>query len=610
MSKPSLETTDSTVSIATELPAGWLAEEAAAGVAAPLRLEVRVEKIAGAELGLSFVERHGALEVTGCKAALLDAIAAGAAQVLEGDRLVEVNGLHGDPSSLREALASARSATSLVLTFERDPSVMEEQVLRALNAKDCPGARRALEDLKANGCYVQTALVTGMLQLANEVGERECAFATLDRLNLSARDLAEVLFVEALARDDLLAAAGQILGMRQNGHAVTVELSAQLCSAGLRVGRLNEVLPVLSFLGLHPDEFMVLMKLCQSHQQDPTARFLNLYEACAVHMDRAIHPREPPAVDQRFTGARSHADARAVDWLSRKVVAVMADFETAQCVVLVRTCFSSWALCLPAPKAPDDSLKKAEPSSVNMSKKISDRRSSSNSMSTTFGSENTSTKSDSSETTSDDDVEPKASTPTLLETSPSRPRLPSESLDVTVRVRRPSPSPAQSGRDKSDFGEEVKLPFPMSNRASIPARAPVPSTSQSGYKSVPMPGNRAYAPPPRARQCSPAPGVCGRLNYPTIQPLRKNSKIAAAPESQPMIQPTIQRTPSKQAPAPESVAERRRSAVLSAPLRANARVNLGTASPTRARRPEASPVRARIAQPSPMPQPAYLRARV
>merc|ERR1719460_3253070 len=91
-------------------------------------------------------------------------------------------------------------------------------------------------------------------------------------MDLSARDLAEVLLVEALARDDLLAAAGHLLGMR--------------------LGRLNEVLPVLSFLGLQPDEFLVLMKLCQSHEQDPTARFLQLYEACAVHHDRAIHARQ------------------------------------------------------------------------------------------------------------------------------------------------------------------------------------------------------------------------------------------------------------------------------------------------------------------------------
>merc|ERR1719506_2730048 len=163
--------------------------------------------------------------------------------------------------------------------------------MRALNEKDLPAARRGLEELAAGDCHVQTALVTGMLQLANEVGQRECGLATLDRLSLSARDLSEVIFMEALARDDLVAASGHILGMRQNGHVVTIEHAAQMCSASLRAGRLNEVLPALSFLGLNPDEFMILMKLCQSHQQDPTAQFLQLFEACAVHHDRAIHAR-------------------------------------------------------------------------------------------------------------------------------------------------------------------------------------------------------------------------------------------------------------------------------------------------------------------------------
>merc|ERR1719261_2095386 len=114
--------------------------------------------------------------------------------------------------------------------------------------------------------------------------------------------------MEALSRDDLLAAAAQILRMRQDGHLVTVELAAQLCSTALRLGRLNEVLPVLSFLGLNPDEFIVLMKLCQSHQQDPTSQFLQLYEACAVQHDRAIHglPTEG------YAGAANGADCRIV----------------------------------------------------------------------------------------------------------------------------------------------------------------------------------------------------------------------------------------------------------------------------------------------------------
>ena len=99
--------------------------------------------------------------------------------------------------------------------------------------------------------------------------------------------------MDALARDDVLAAAGQILGMRRDGHPIPMELAAQFCSTGLRVGRLQEVLPVLPLLGLGPEEFLVLLKICQAHDQDPTARFLQLYECCIVHQDRLLSARAP-----------------------------------------------------------------------------------------------------------------------------------------------------------------------------------------------------------------------------------------------------------------------------------------------------------------------------
>ena len=90
--------------------------------------------------------------------------------------------------------------------------------------------RRSLEDLapqilREGGGRAQPALVASMLRLADEAGEREQVLETLD---LSARALSEVLFAEALLRDDLIDAAGFLLGMEQSGYAVTAELAAQL----------------------------------------------------------------------------------------------------------------------------------------------------------------------------------------------------------------------------------------------------------------------------------------------------------------------------------------------------------------------------------------------
>jgi hypothetical protein len=131
------------------------------------------------------------------------------------------------------------------------------------------------------------------------------------------------------------------------GVGVTAELAAQLCNAGLRVGRLNEVLPVLPFFGLSGDELIVLMKLCQAHEHDPTARFLSLYEACTVQHDRAMSdpcsPRstvEPVEVGRAAQGAD---DCVRTDWLSRKIVRLTADLETAQGEALLRKCYSAWA---------------------------------------------------------------------------------------------------------------------------------------------------------------------------------------------------------------------------------------------------------------------------
>ena len=108
--------------------------------------------------------------MTGYNGALADAIAGDAAVVAAGDRLYEVNNVGGDPAVLRDALAASRTASELVLVFERDHAAMEEHVLQALNDGDIAAARRGLEDLAEGGGSVQPALVASMLRHANRGG--------------------------------------------------------------------------------------------------------------------------------------------------------------------------------------------------------------------------------------------------------------------------------------------------------------------------------------------------------------------------------------------------------------------------------------------------------
>merc|ERR1719487_3150254 len=71
-----------------------------------------------------------------------------------------------------------------------------------------------------------------------------------------------------------------------------MELAAQLCSLGVRLLRLQDILPVLPYLNLAPEEIVVLMKVCQAHEDDPTARFLQLYEAALLHHERVCSPKQ------------------------------------------------------------------------------------------------------------------------------------------------------------------------------------------------------------------------------------------------------------------------------------------------------------------------------
>lgn len=123
--------------------------------------------------------------------------------------------------------------------------------------------------------------------------------------------------------------------MKTDGHTVPLELAAQLCATGVRLSRLQEVVPVLPYLSLDPEELLVLMKICQGHQQDPMARFLQHYEACLLHLDRS-------------TGAAG-TSARAVQWLSLRLVARAEAEEEAR---LLREYFSSWAECCSSTSAP------------------------------------------------------------------------------------------------------------------------------------------------------------------------------------------------------------------------------------------------------------------
>jgi hypothetical protein len=301
----------------------------------PLRVSVTVPKSAGEDVGLAYLEEDAGLTVTGCKGALRAASEGGGPRVLSGDRLLEVNGVAGGPAILRVALSAARASAEVVLVLERTQTALENELLEAINDRDWPRVSQGLLDFRAGAWSVPTALLAGLLRLAHKIGEGPSALAALDSINLNARELAEVLTMDALARDDLLAAAGQILGMRRDGHPIPMELAAQFCSTGLQAGRLQEVLPVLPVMGLGPEELLVLLKLCQAHDQDPTARFLQLYECCILHQERLLAPRAPPGPPL--------ADDRRVEWLSRQVVAQAERMARAHGELLSRVCFQSWA---------------------------------------------------------------------------------------------------------------------------------------------------------------------------------------------------------------------------------------------------------------------------
>jgi hypothetical protein len=74
--------------------------------------------------------------------------------VVAGDSIVEVNGVGGDPSILRNELLSARYATSVALVFERDINVVEQHVLSAITERYAFAMQAAQEgspDFKAGG---------------------------------------------------------------------------------------------------------------------------------------------------------------------------------------------------------------------------------------------------------------------------------------------------------------------------------------------------------------------------------------------------------------------------------------------------------------------------
>jgi hypothetical protein len=179
---------------------------------------------------------------------------------LETISQLQLKTIQGDPGSPGTTISTKDQRFGSISTKDGSEQATSDDELKG---GDIAAALRGLEDLapqilREGGGRAQPALVASMLRLADEAGEREQVLETLD---LSARALSEVLFAEALLRDDLIDAAGFLLGMEQSGYAVTAELAAQLCDAGLRLGRLNEVVPVLSMLGLSHDELMFLMKL-------------------------------------------------------------------------------------------------------------------------------------------------------------------------------------------------------------------------------------------------------------------------------------------------------------------------------------------------------------
>ena len=75
-----------------------------------------------------------------------------------------------------------------------------------------------------------------------------------------------------------------------------------------------------------------------SYSTNRTVR-ISLYEDSSVQHDRAMQSR-PVEVGRAASGAD---DGVRTDWLTRKIVRLTADLETAQGEAMLRTCYSAWA---------------------------------------------------------------------------------------------------------------------------------------------------------------------------------------------------------------------------------------------------------------------------
>jgi hypothetical protein len=91
---------------------------------------------------------------------------------------------------------SSASAPAL-LVLERNSEALEQELIEALQNRDWVGFSQGLCGLQTGS--VPTALLAGLLRLADEIGESHAVLAMLDS-NLTARDLSEVLKLDAPAR--------------------------------------------------------------------------------------------------------------------------------------------------------------------------------------------------------------------------------------------------------------------------------------------------------------------------------------------------------------------------------------------------------------------------
>jgi hypothetical protein len=148
-----------------------------------------------------------------------------------------------------------------------DVEVLEGKVRRALGSGDIDRSFNALMDLQFVAGRVDPCYVSRFAKLGEETGNVQHVLAHLDTLNLPAKDVQEVLIVDALESEDTEAAAARILAMQTDGYVVPVKYVASLCRLATRLSVHTKVLPLLTSLHLTVEELDYLRRVCVEDSQ-------------------------------------------------------------------------------------------------------------------------------------------------------------------------------------------------------------------------------------------------------------------------------------------------------------------------------------------------------